>query len=176
MTTKLIYTEKMSAADFCAANNLKDMRTFKEVCEFYGFTVGSASARVVLRKNINVASEPTNEPTSEPTSAAEIKTPEIKTPKLKNDSNNLAALIGQAVSEYINVETAPRLDDAQIIELIKLHAAPRIETLYINRETKKEVKIELKHNQFNDILALISCGLSVWINGGAGGGKTHIVS
>jgi cobaltochelatase CobS len=178
MTTKLIYTEKMSAADFCAANNLKNMKTFKEVCEFYGFTVGSASARVVLLKNINLASEPTaaenkptNEPTNEPTTA-----PEIKTPKLKNDSNNLAALIGQAVSQYINVDSAPQLDNEQIIELIKLHAAPRIETLYINRETKKEVKIELKHKQFNDILALISCGLNVWINGGAGGGKTHIVS
>ena len=189
MTTKLIYTEKMSAAEFCAANNLKDMRTFKEVCEFYGFTVGSASARVVLLKNINIETEPTpaenkptpeptnqptNEPTPEPTPAAEIKTPEIKTPKLKND--NLAALIGQAVSEYINVDNAPRLDNEEIIKLIKLHAQPRLETLYINRETKKEVKIELKHKQFNDILALISCGLNVWINGGAGGGKTHIVS
>jgi hypothetical protein len=202
MRTKLIYTEKMSAIEFCAANNLKDMKTFKEVCEFYGFTVGSASARVVLVKNIDLETEPkptepkptpapelkdnlkegnflkseTPEPTAEPTAAAEIKTPEIKTHKLKNDSNNLAALIGQAVSQYINVDSAPQLDNEQIIELIKLHAAPRIETLYINRETKKEVKIELKHKQFNDILALISCGLNVWINGGAGGGKTHIVS
>jgi cobaltochelatase CobS len=83
--------------------------------------------------------------------------------------SNLELAIIEAVNGSINAT----LNEAKVIELIKKHANTNEVTKYVNRETKTEVKLALKHNQFDELLMLISTGSNVWITGGAGGGKTH---
>lgn len=93
-----------------------------------------------------------------------------------NQTNDLAALIAAAVAPFVNLPKQDAvINEGQIIDLIHKHGAVKTETLYVNRATDTGVKIASKHKQFDELLTLVSCGLNVWITGGAGGGKTHSV-
>jgi cobaltochelatase CobS len=88
------------------------------------------------------------------------------TKKMEPKENDLIIALKNAIGET-------KINEDRIIELIKEHSSVHVETKYINKVKETSHDIKLKHKQFDDLLALISAGLNVWITGEAGGGKTH---
>ena len=162
----------MSAADFCAANDLPVYITFAAICTHLGINYGAASARAVLAAYVKKQGKGLPTPTPEPTPPPRnFKAANVPTPA-PSKNNDLAAILADNIKEYLNFNDAP-INEAKIIELIKQHATGQITTQYINQALNSTIEIKTKHKQFDELLSLISAGQNVWINGGAGGGKTH---
>jgi hypothetical protein len=114
--------------------------------------------------------EPTKEePTKEEPTKEEPTKEEPTKEEPTKENIDLVTALKNAIGET-------RINENRVIELIKEHSNVQIETQYINEAKESKFNVKTKHMQFDDLLMLISCKLNVWINGGAGGGKTHAAS
>lgn len=119
------------------------------------------------------AAEPAPVPTPEPAPVPEFIVPEPEpapAPKVDAITSAITAAITAAMAQQQFLPAT--IDEAKIIELIRLHAT---QTLTVNNPDKKTTKtIKGAHRQLKDVITTLNSGYNPYLVGGAGTGKTTL--
>lgn len=105
------------------------------------------------------------------TEIVEVK--EAKKVEIKTEATDLEKAFENLIKPLLKHAD---LDEDKVIELINKHAKVQTITKYVDKIKGTEIEITRKHKQFDELLLMLQSKETVWLNGGAGGGKSHATS